>query len=167
MSHVPVWVYVVFFVLLNLGIKRCYTRVSAIERIAIVPVIFILLSLHSTISFFNFSIVVISLWLLAGVIGALLGYLHIKNRIIRADKNKKLIEIPGDISMLIMLMSIFSIEFFIHYAFDARLAITQVDIFKNIAIFLSGFVVGISVGRNLNYFLKYSQASSVELIETK
>lgn len=167
MSHVPVWVYVVFFILLNLGIKRCYTRVSAIERIAIVPVAFILLSLHSTIAFFGFSITVISLWLLAGITGVFLGYLHVKNRIIRADKNKKLIEIPGDISMLIMLMSIFSIEFFIHYAFDARLAIIQVDAFKNIAIFLSGLIVGVSAGRNLNYLLKYNQASSVELDETK
>ena len=167
MSHVPVWVYVVFFVLLNLGIKRCYTRVSAIERIAIVPVIFILLSLHSTILYFDFSITVISLWFVAGITGSLLGYLHVNNRIIRADKNNKLIEIPGDISMLIMLMSIFSIEFFIHHAFDARLAITQVAIFKNTAIFLNGLVVGTSVGRNLNYFLKYNNAASVELIKTK
>jgi hypothetical protein len=167
MSHVPVWVYVVFFVLLNLGIKRCYTRVTTVERIAIVPVLFIFLSLHSTVSLFSLSMIGLLLWLLAGLTGSLLGHLHVRNRIIRADKNKRLIEIPGDISMLIMLMSIFAIEFFIHYAFDAHWAISQVDMFKNMAVILSGFIVGISIGRNSTYFLKYKKAATVELFATK
>lgn len=161
MSNVPTWVYVVFFVLLYLGIKRCYTRVITVERIAIVPAVFILLSLRSTASLFHFSLVGFLLLFLGGIIGGLLGHLHVRNRVIRADRQKHLIEIPGDISMLIMVMFIFVIEFFIHYAFDANWEIVKIDLFKNAAVILSGVVVGISVGRNITYFLKYQKAESV------
>lgn len=163
MSHVPTWVYVLFFVLLYLGIKRCFTRVMSVERIAIVPAIFIFLSLRSTISLFHFSLTGFLLLILGAVIGALIGHSHVRNRLIRADKNKYLIEIPGDISMLIMVMSIFLIEFFIHYAFDAHWAVAQIGLFKNLVVILSGIVVGISVGRNLTYFLKYQKAASTDL----
>ncbi|OGT47715.1 MAG: hypothetical protein A3F17_04115 [Gammaproteobacteria bacterium RIFCSPHIGHO2_12_FULL_41_15] len=167
MSYVPTWVYILFFVLLYLGIKRCYTRVVRIERIAIFPAIFIFLSLRSTVSLFHFSLIGFLLLLLGGIIGALFGYLHVRNCVVRADKQKHLIEIPGDISMLIMVMSIFAIEFFIHYAFDAHWAIAQIDVFKNAVVILSGIVVGISIGRSITYFLKYQQAESIDLIETK
>lgn len=167
MSHVPTWVYILFFILLYLGIKRCYTRVVTIERIAIVPAVFIFLSLRSTVSLFHFSLLGFLLLLLGGIIGSLLGHLHVRKRVVRADKQKHLIEIPGDISMLIMVMSIFAIEFFIHYAFDAHWAIAQIDVFKNAAVILSGIVVGISTGRSITYFLKYQQAESVDLIATK
>lgn len=167
MSYVPTWVYILFFILLYLGIRRCYTRIVTVERIALVPAVFIFLSLRSTVSLFHFSFIGFLLLLMGGIIGALFGHWYVRNCTIRADKQKHLIEIPGSISMLIMVMSIFSIEFFIHYAVDAHWAIAQNDLFKNSAVILSGLIVGISVGRSITYFLKYQQAESVDLIATK
>src|SRR3990167_6238814 len=118
-------------------------------------------------SLFHFSLVGFLLLLLGGVIGAILGHWHIRNRVIQADKQNNLIEIPGDISMLIMVLTIFAMEFFIHYAFDAHWAVAQIGLFKNVAVILSGLIVGISVGRSITYLLKYQQAESVDLKEKK
>lgn len=167
MSHVPVWVYVLFFVLLNIGIKRCNTRITTIERIAIIPTFFTLMSVYSINSIFGFTPTVLILWFAFVVVGSYIGYLHVSNRVIRADKTKRLIEIPGDMSMLILLMLIFSIEFFIHYAVEAKMYVAQLPEFKTISVILSGIIVGISAGRNVNYFIKYNQAISIELFETR
>ncbi len=101
---------------------------------------------------------------LAMVLGAVLGYLHVRKRNIRSDKNRRLIEIPGDASVLIILMLMFFIEFFIHYAFEAHLAITRLDFFKMLSVILSGTVSGISIGRNTTYFIKYRKSESIKLI---
>lgn len=165
MSHVPTWVYILFFALLYLGIKGCYTRVMTVKRLVIFPVVFIFFSLHSTILLFHFFLTGLLLLFLGGVVGGLLGYLRVRHRVIRADKQKFLIEIPGDIFILAMIIFIFAIEFFIHYAFTAHWAIAQVNLFKNCAAILTGLVAGISIGRNATYFFKYQQAESVDLVE--
>lgn len=163
MSHIPTWVYVLFFGLLYVGIKRCYTRVVNVKRIVTVPLIFAFFSIHSTVELFHFSLESLLVLLLAGFVGGLAGHVCVRKRIIRADKNKQLIEIPGDFFMLLMVMTIFAIEFFIHYAIEAHLAISQQDLFNYIAVILSGLIVGLSIGRCLTYFIKYRNAESVEL----
>jgi hypothetical protein len=47
------------------------------------------------------------LLLAGGLIGYLIGYYLVKNSRVLADKEKRLIQVPGDISMLIMVMTIF------------------------------------------------------------
>lgn len=166
MLNVPIWVYILFFVLLYIGIKRCFTRVVSVERIFIIPMVFTFISIRSTVSLFNFSLSSILILLFSSFAGSLLGYLHIRKSNIRADKEKHLIEIPGNISMLVMVMSIFMIEFFIHYAFEANWPIAQLSFAKYFAVCLSGLVVGVSIGRNITYFFKYKSAKSIDLVLT-
>jgi hypothetical protein len=166
MNNVPTWVYMLFFLLLYIGIKRCYTRVISVNRIIVVPIVFIFLSIRNTITLFDFSWIGFFLLVFGGCAGALLGCFQAKNRVIRSDKVKRLIEIPGDISMLLMVMLVFFIEFIIHYAVDAHWMIAQYGAFKNVAVILSGIVVGISAGRSATYFYKYKYSESVDLSET-
>jgi hypothetical protein len=163
MGHVPTSVYILFFVLLYLGIKRCVTRVISIERMAVFPVIFIFMSLRGTINLLDFTVLGFFLLAAGAIVGIILGHIHVRNRTVRADRKNHLIEIPGDISMLAMVLSIFFIEFFIHYAVDANWHIAQLNIFKISAVIVSGVVVGVSVGRNISYFNKYLKADSVVL----
>ncbi len=163
MSHVPTWVYILFLALLYLGIKRCFTRTMPVDRLALAPLIFIFLSLRSNLSLFGVGLGIILSLILGALCGMLIGHLQVKNRTILADKTKKLIQIPGDISMLIMIMAIFFIEFFIHYAIDAHWQISANASVRILAIVLSGVVVGISVGRNLTYYWKFMHAHSQSL----
>ena len=120
MSSVPTWVYILFIVLVYLGIKRCYTRVFHIKRLLIVPVIFIFISLRGAFGLFSFNEIFVLYLLVGCLVGLFIGHLQVRNKIIKADKSRQLIQTPGDITMLIMLLVIFGIEFFIHYAIDAH-----------------------------------------------
>jgi hypothetical protein len=166
MSHIPTWVFILFFVLLYLGIKRCYTRTLSVERLALIPVVFTFIGLRSAFQLFNLSVSGFALLLVGGLLGFLLGHFLVKNSQVLADKSKRLIQVPGDISMLIMVMMIFCIEFFIHYSVDAHWAIADSALFKFAAITLSGLIAGTSIGKNVSYFLKYYRAESVSLNAT-
>ncbi len=163
MSHIPSWVFILFFVLVYLGIKRCYTRILSLERLALTPAIFIAISLRSAFQLFGTSAAGFILLLAGGLIGFLLGHYLVKDSKVLADKEKRLIQVPGDISMLIMVMSIFCIEFFIHYSIEAHWAIAHSSFFKALAIILTGSVVGVSIGKNVTYFIRYRRAASTRL----
>ncbi len=166
MGSIPVWVYILFVGLIYIGIKRCYTRVIAVERLVIIPLVFIIISLHGTLKLFQHDSIVWIYLLLGGFVGLLIGHFQVRYRVIQADKKNHLLRVPGDISMLVLLLIIFSIEFFIHYSIDANLPISNSHLFRIIAICLSGGIVGVSIGRNATYFYKYSKADSVTLRKT-
>lgn len=163
LSHVPTWVFILFFVLLYLGIKRCYTRILSLGRLAIIPAVFVVIGLRNTLQLFGLTSSGILAWAVGVAIGVLLGYLLVKNSLIKADKSKRLIQIPGDITMLIMVMLIFFVEFFVHYAVADHWALADQLLFKPLAVMLSGLVAGVSIGKNSGYFLKYRHAESVPL----
>jgi hypothetical protein len=159
MFNVPFYVYILFCVILYIGIKRCRTSVMRVERLALLPVIFGIFTMKSVSTLFNMDMMGISYLFFGILVGIVLGYTQVKNRIIHADKNNGLIKIPGDFSMLVLLLSIFFIEFFIHYAVDAHLIMADSVFFKCVAIIVSGVVMGISLGRNITYYFKYLDTS--------
>lgn len=56
MNHIPTWVIILFFVLLYLGIKRCYSRILSVKQLALIPVVFTVIGLRSAFQLFSFSI---------------------------------------------------------------------------------------------------------------
>jgi hypothetical protein len=161
MSNVPTWVYVLFLGVLYIGIKRCYTRVMSVNRLALLPLIFGYFSFRSVNTLFGMDILSITILLCGIIIGIILGYLQVKNRIIQADKVNQLIKIPGDYSMLILVLAIFFVEFFIHYAVDDHWMVSDSMFFKILAVVISGVVMGISTGRNTSYYYKYFKSDSL------
>ena len=65
--------------------------------------------------------------------------------------------------MLIMVITIFCIEFLIHYSIHAHWSFAHSPLFKALAIILTGSVVGVSIGKNATYFIKYRRAESTSL----
>jgi len=167
MHQVPTWVFILFFVLVWLGYKRCFTRTIRLERLFLMPAIFVFMNLNGVISLFQFTAGVLILYLLGLAGGAVSGHFQVRNRIIRADRVKRLIEVPGDLAMLFLVIGIFIIEFFIHYAVEANWSISTNSAFPFIAIMASGLISGISVGRNSTYFYKFLNATSTALILEK
>ncbi len=164
MFGIPTSVFILFFVLFYIGIKRCFTRVMPLKRLAVMPVIFIIMGAKSINSLFALNFENAVFLFMGCLMGLSLGYLQVKNKMILADKLKFLIQIPGDISLFVSLMFVFFFEFIIHYAIDAHLAVAKTTAFVSMAIFISGGVIGLTVGRNLVYFYQYVKASHVDLI---
>lgn len=163
MSHIPVWVYILFFVLLYIGIKRCFTRVSSVRWLIIVPVIFIFFNFRGIFALFPLAGANIFYWIVGMFLGILLGYAQMRNCLIKADRKKQLIQIPGDNTMLVLIMAIFFLEFFVHFAIAAHFAIVEFPIFHIIFIAASGIMVGYFTGRSGTYFYKYFQVVPCDL----
>jgi len=105
-------------------------------------------------------------WILGGTLGVFIGYLHVRNRTIRADQKQKLISVPGDWTMLVLIIFIFAFEFFVHYCMEAGWPMSQLDSFKLTAECVLGMIAGMAVGRNLTTTYKYTKAPSENLLVT-
>ena len=163
MSNIPTWVIVLFFVLLVIGIKACFARTMRVEKLIILPLIFVFLNIHGTFTLFGFDALMFSILLAGWVIGTVLGIAQIKNRVIQADKSKHLITVPGDVVMFFLVMGIFFIEFFIHYAIGAQWPIVKNPLFNPGAVFFSGLLAGLFIGRCGMYLYKYRHAQETLL----
>lgn len=163
MFGIPTWVIVLFFVLFYIGINRCFTRVMPLKKIAIIPIVFIIFGLKSTKELFGLNEMTLLYLFMGCLLGGYFGYLQVKNKIIVADKEKYLIQIPGDFSLFISLMLVFIVEFAIHYSIDAHAAIAELPTFKFIAVVISGSVIGLTLGRTATYLYQFFTAIHADL----
>ena len=151
-SYIPVWVYPLFLILLYLGIRQCYLRTTKIYRLVILPIIFILMSLNNLDGSPALTWISMPCWIIAIALGIYLGYLHKKNATITVDKSQGIITIPGDWSMLLLILIVFAVEF----AINAVEAVGPSPAwFGPLALAVSGLVTGMSVGRNGTFLYRY------------
>lgn len=162
--NIPMYVYIIFFALIYMGIKRCFMRVIKIQRLFMAPLIFTALSTRGMVTLFDIQLSDLAFWIVGAAVGVILGYLHVKNRHVKADHQQQLIQLPGDWSMLCLILAIFCVEFFIHYSIDAHWPMASMELFKLSSLILLGVIAGMSIGRTLNYFLKYKNEISETLV---
>lgn len=158
MDKIPTWVFVLFFVLFYMGIKACYDRSVSVLRLFIFPLFFSFFCLKNMETLFNFSLSGFAFLFYGVVSGLVLSKLFFGSVNIKAGGKDGLILIPGSFYPLIMAMTAFFTEFFIHYSLDENLYIAKFVFFKLFAIFLSGLFAGVSIGRSFSYFLKYRKS---------
>ncbi len=161
--HIPFYVYIIFFALLCMGINRCFPRVIKIQRLFVAPLFFTLLSIRGMVTLFEVMPADIFLWITGGGLGIFLGYQHIRRRQVKADHQHQLIQLPGDWSMLVLILAIFGFEFFVHFSIDSGWTIVSTITFKWVSLIMLGVIAGMSIGRTLDYFLKYKKSPSETL----
>ncbi len=115
----PGWVFVLFFVLLALGVAQSRPRRISAARVAILPVVFLSMSLLGVVSVFGAGVPALPAWAV-GVGGAVL-----LNRILRMpagvrwDGSLGVFEVPASWAPLALMMTIF----FARYAIAVCLAL--------------------------------------------
>ncbi|MFC3909042.1 DUF6622 family protein [Legionella dresdenensis] len=161
--NIPTYVFILFAVLVYMGIKRCFTRVIKVQRLFISPIFFSFFSIRGISELFDLTIFSLSLLFAGCLIGLFLGFKQVGNRNIRVDRKQKLIEVPGDLSMLFLIFSAFSSEFFIHYLVESESMLATTSTFKIISLIISGLFTGLSAGRAFNYFWRYRTSPDMPL----
>jgi protein-S-isoprenylcysteine O-methyltransferase Ste14 len=127
-----------------------------VGRLFAMPIIFILMSLNNLDGSPKMTWLAGFCWFLAIVFGIFLGYLHKRNANITVDRSKGIISIPGDLSMLLLIMVVFAVEF----------AINAVEAFGSspnwwfgpLALGVSGLATGMALGRNGTFIYRYFNA---------
>ena len=151
----PIWVWLALVYLIFIGIINLKTRVQKLYTIFILPVIFLLIFIQSLISNYKFSLYPWTIWLTALFLSIIFSWLLFKNIKIKADKQKKLIQIAGSKSTLFLVLTVFIVKYFFGYVEDVKPLISENSIFITLKLIFSGGISGLFIGRALCYLYKY------------
>ncbi|MBU2701302.1 membrane-associated HD superfamily phosphohydrolase [Sporomusaceae bacterium BoRhaA] len=160
--HTPVWVYLLLIYLIIVGIKASKTRVTKLQRIFTIPTILAVMSVNTlmvTITVVDYLIV--SSWIIAILIGILLGWWQVKRLGIRVDKKRLLIQIPGTWSTMYIIIAIFVTKYYFGYEQATDPIFAEQLGLKVSMLAVSGVCTGLFIGRLIGYLYHFKNSTEV------
>lgn len=142
----PWWVYALLLYLITIGIKASKSHVVSLQQLFILPLIFSILSISSIMDL-SLSIVTLTSWGIAVLLGILLGWMFVKRLEVRVDKKQRLIEMPGTWSTLLIILAIFASKYYIGYRLDINPDLAGIGSFQMWIMSVSGACMGLLLGR--------------------
>ncbi len=161
-THTPVYVWVILYLLIFRGIKARKTTILSLKTYPIVPLLFFFWVCYSLFTHDEISAKLLVLWIFSLGVGAAIGYRMMQKLNIRFDKKKKLIKLPGSWVPLILSMSIFVIQYFVNVAYALHPELTSNGTFLPLEL-LNTAITGCFIGRLVGCLRKYKQASHENL----
>jgi hypothetical protein len=107
LSHTPIWVYALFFVLLVFGLIQTRTRTVSKIPALLLPVGMIALSLAGINSSFGLTTIPLAAWGMAMAIATVVGYTFFRDKRIHCEATDGKFFIPGTWVPLVVMMAIF------------------------------------------------------------
>ena len=158
LEHTPWWVFLIFLFVVSRGILALRTRTVEISRLAIIPVIFAVWGAYSLFSLFGLDVAAVAIFAVALLAGAGVGLVLAQHGAVRADQANGLVEVSGSPVTLILVLAIFIGKYALGYwlAVDPG-ARTSLSFLAADAI-VSGFVIGVFVGRFAGLWRRYGTA---------
>lgn len=151
----PWWVYVILVVIIKMGLEARKSRVIPLKKIFIFPVLILAWSIFGIFQHFN-GVADLFYWIIFVIIGCYLGYRLVKGFLIRADRKKHRIKVPGTNLILIMALIIFATKYFFGYYYATHTYIPESINILRLA--TTGLISGILVGRVFCYLKKFANA---------
>ena len=146
----PWWVYILLVYAFKQGYDATKVRVIRLYEVFILSVIFIIWSMWHLITIYHLSLFSIVDYSCSIFIGGVGGWLLGKRANIKIHKTKKLFRQPGTKSTLFIIVSIFFVKYFFGYINAVKPQLFDESfLFRTLEIGISGFLVGIFVGRAL------------------
>jgi len=146
LSGAPWWVYVLFVYLVSVGIKSTKPRTISIQRVFLIPALFVIWSCYGLYSKLMLGFwLLLPLWIVFLGLGTLLGIKEVCKWIITKNRSKGEMTIPGNYSTLVLILLIFVVKFFWGYLYATRVDIPSWIYFADIV--TSSLVTGFFVGR--------------------
>ena len=152
--HTPWWVYLLLAYLIFIGIKARKPSTVSIYKLAILPVVFLSLSIEMLVTHFDINFLSISTWLASVAAGSLIGAILVCRQKIKIERDKKLLHVSGSWSTLILILIIFIGKYYCGYALSQDPS-TAINIKTEVLVLaISGACSGTFVGRMLVYIYR-------------
>ncbi len=148
-KHTPTWVFILFGLLLSLGYSQTKNRKVTLKKVCILPVIMIVLLLFSISSVFGIIPISLIVWFIGGSISLFLGLKLAFPKNIEYNNLEKAFYIPGSWVPMILILTIFSIKYFVGVVVAEHLAIVHQIAFIITISLIYGFLSGIFVSRSI------------------
>lgn len=146
-SKTPIWVFILFIVLVIVGLLQLKDRNVSLQKAIILPISMICLSFYGLISAFGLEIKSIFCWLIGLIIAVLLNLLLKLPKNSTYDTKLKIFFIKGSIIPFILIMSIFFTKYFVAVVIAKHLAILNELSFICGISFIYGVLSGLFFGR--------------------
>ncbi len=159
-SNTPIFVWPLLAYLFWGGWKARKTYIVPWIPLLIMPVVMCIWSIYSILA--RYGVLSIGYWMVSITLGIYLGSLTVRKLGLKFDKKRKLIEISGNWTPLILSMSIFSLRYFLGAIYGLHPELARVPallIVENIATIVSGMFMGRLVG----YWQRYKTAPHFDL----
>jgi len=154
--HTPLWVWALLIYLLVRGIKARQPATVKLEKLLIVPAIFLVWDLYDLIAFRPPTVGTWAMWVLGLLAGAAIGYMLINPQHIQPGNESRSLQRPGDYTVLPMMM----IAFLTKYAFGVLTAISPTTMtqpgLSGLAIVSGGVFAGTFMGKFIHYVRCYA-----------
>ena len=163
LKETPWWVYLLFFYLVSIGLSALQPKAVSIIKLAILPVLFTALSVHTLMVSFAMTITTISVWAGSILLGIFLGLILVSGHNYKVDRKNLLILLPGNWITLILILIIFASKYYFSYELSVDPAVEQSLNFEFIMLSVSGACTGLFIGRFICYLYHLMTAESVNL----
>ncbi|WAH52924.1 hypothetical protein LMA04_02390 [Pseudescherichia vulneris] len=154
--HTPLWVWALFVYLLARGIKARQPATVKLEKLLIVPAIFLIWDIYDLIAFRPPTMGTWTMWVAGLLVGAAIGYQLINPKRIQPGSEPRSLQRPGDYSVLPLMM----IAFLTKYVFAVLTAISPATMaqpgFIGFAVVSGGVFAGTFMGKFMHYVCCYA-----------
>lgn len=161
--HTPFWVYLILLFLISRGIKARRPATVALEKLTIIPAIFLLWDIYDLLVFRKLTLATGSLWLVGLLSGAAMGYILIKRTAVARAAAPRSIYREADYSALPFMMLAFAVK----YVLGVMSAIAPDVLLRPgvsaFAIITGGLFAGVFVGKFVRYVRVYLAAEMREV----
>ncbi|MDU5499923.1 MAG: hypothetical protein E6099_02165 [Enterobacter sp.] len=110
-THTPVWVWVLFIFLISRGLKARRPATVTLERLAIIPGIFLIWDIYDLIVYRTLTPGTVALWTAGILAGAALGYVLIKQAVITRAEAPRSLYRQADYTALPFMMLAFGVKY--------------------------------------------------------
>lgn len=162
LHHTPTWVYVLFAVLLALGLISLRTRTVKVWRLLVAPVVFIVWGVYGLLLRLDTPGLLPLYWASAAAIAALFAWYGTNLDTMEPDPAQRQVRIGGSAFPLMRNMALF----FAKYAIGIAIAYAVLDAQTLYAldVIISGISLGYFAGWLLRFTQRYRQAKAVATI---
>ncbi|MBS0624886.1 MAG: hypothetical protein JSS32_02410 [Verrucomicrobia bacterium] len=154
----PWWVYVLFIYLLNVGIKATRPRGVTIKQIFLIPSFLTIWALYALSLRIDDRYGFLALWASAAACG-IYGGVHWARRIhLNVDKVRQVVYLKGSYISLVLILALFAIRYTFGYLYTVRPELMLDPNIFSIDVCLTGFTIGLFLGRSLAIWIRYQKS---------
>ena len=150
-THTPVWVWVLFIFLISRGIKARQPTTVTLERLAVIPAIFLIWDIYDLVVYRTLTPETVILWTAGILAGAALGYFLIKQAVITRAEAPRSLYRQADYTALPFMMLAFGVKYVLGVMSAVSPQTMQQPAMSALAIVSGGVFAGVFIGKFARY----------------
>lgn len=163
-SNTPIWVWVLFVFLIKRGVSALHTRETPLNRIFIIPLLFLFAGIYHLIGFDFYPAILI--YIITLIISCIVRMSFLWRTPIEYNASTGLVTRPGSAFVLILILASFAFKFSITYLMENDAMLLMSFTFQCLWGVGSGTATGLSWGGLLYVIYKLREKSNTTLLKS-